>query len=176
MSSDEQHGKHCGGCRELAVVTAIQEVERLCLDGWAFENVGRRVVAVNDVLAIISRLPQQFRLLTPSAEPTMSSDQLKELERRVGEKWVAAAAARIPADAFDPSGWLDSIDMSEWGASSLPPGTLQFPREQWASYPNKRTVALLLAERLLDDADSLTDEQWLLLCLVMQYGGKTRIS
>jgi len=42
--------------------------------------------------------------------------------------------------------------------------------------PAKRTVALILAERLLDDAENLTDEQWLQLCLVMQYGGKTRLT
>jgi hypothetical protein len=104
------------------------------------------------------------------------SDSLEQLERRVGEKWASAAATRFPADAFDPSGWLDGIDASEWGLDELSPGTMQFPREQWASYPNARTVALLTAEAALGRADELTDEQWVTVCMVMQYGGKTRIA
>jgi len=107
----------------------------------------------------------------------VSTDDLDVLERRVCEKWVAAAAARMPADAFDPSSWLDGIDMSAWDEAMktpLPPGTPQFPREQWASYPAKRTVALMIADRLLD-FEELTDEQWMQLCLLMQYGGKTRL-
>src|SRR5437899_1673714 len=101
---------------------------------------------------------------------------LEELERRVCEKWATAAAARLPLDVFDPSGWLDGIDTTAWNAEPLPPGTMQFPREQWASYPAKRTAALIYAERLLDFADELTDEQWITLNLVMLYGGKTRLA
>lgn len=99
---------------------------------------------------------------------------LDALERRVTEKWATAAASRIPADVFDPSGWLDGVDMSAW-RRNLPPSAPQFPREQWVSYPNKRTVALLIADRLLD-FDELSDEQWATLNVVMLYGGKTRIA
>lgn len=100
-------------------------------------------------------------------------DALEELERRVGEKWVAAAAARTPDWPVPAVEWSD--DWKEAMKKPLPPGTLQFPREQWASYPNQRTVALLIADRLLD-FDELTDEQWMQLGLLMQYGGKTRIA
>jgi hypothetical protein len=34
----DEHGQHCAGCRELAIVNAVQAIERLCLDGYAFEN------------------------------------------------------------------------------------------------------------------------------------------
>jgi hypothetical protein len=100
------------------------------------------------------------------------SDELQQLERRVGAKWVAAAAARtpewaVPEAAFDMSAWTDM--------APLPPGTPQFPREQWVSYPNRRAVALLLADRLLD-FDELTDEQWTQVCMVMQYGGRERVA
>lgn len=102
---------------------------------------------------------------------TASSD-LAELERRVGEKWVAAVAVRLPEfELLDLGGWADSASLSF-------PVTVgpQFPRETWASYPAKRTVTLLLCEKLLDNAAELTDEQWITLCLAMQYGGKTRLS
>lgn len=100
------------------------------------------------------------------------SDDLRELERRVGEKWAAAATARIPERELP----VFDIHMSAWqNLPPLPPGTPQFPREQWASYPARRTAALLAADRMLD-FDELTDEQWMDVCLVMQYGGKTRIA
>jgi hypothetical protein len=101
----------------------------------------------------------------------MTAVDLDVLERRVGEKWVAAAA-RMPR-------WeLPEFDMSAWDEAMktpLPPDVPQFPREQWASYPNRRRVALMIADRLLD-FDELSDEQWVTLCMVMQYGGKTRIA
>lgn len=103
------------------------------------------------------------------------ADDLDELEQRVGEKWAAAAA-----DRFDPE-W--QIDLSQWelpltegDVVPLPPGTLQFPREQWARYPTARRVALLACETLLDRDGELTDAHWMYLCLVMQYGGKNRIA
>lgn len=101
----------------------------------------------------------------------MSVDELTALENRVGEKWIAAAAARnpewpVPDFEFDMSSWTD--------VAPLPPGTMQFPRERWASYPTQRTVVLMLADRMLDL--DLTDEQWAQLCFLMQYGGKTRLS
>lgn len=98
------------------------------------------------------------------------SDQLDELEHRVAEKWAAVAGSRI-----DPR-W--QFDVTTWGLHPpppLPPGTLQFPREQWARYPAKRAAVLLACERILDHGE-LTDEQWLTVCLAMQYGGKTLIA
>lgn len=53
---------------------------------------------------------------------------------------------------------------------------MQFPRERWASYPAKRTATLLMCEKLLDNADELTDQVWVLLCAAMVYGGRTRIA
>lgn len=100
---------------------------------------------------------------------TGMDDALGQLERRVGEKWAAAAAARFPADVdpFDPSDWLGDEPHAE--------PVMQFPREQWVSYPNKRTAALIVADNMLNNADDLTDMQWTLLCRIMLYGGKTRI-
>ncbi|MFN3005123.1 hypothetical protein [Mycolicibacterium wolinskyi] len=98
-------------------------------------------------------------------------NDLQEIERRVTEKWCAAATARFPysRDGFDVAQWFRDLP-------PLPPGTPQFPREQWVSYPAARTATLLVCERLLDSADKLTDEQWATLCLAMQYGGKTRVA
>jgi hypothetical protein len=117
------------------------------------------------------------------------SEDLDVLEQRVGEKWAAAAAARMPkweSAEFDVSEWVDvakiplpvnAFEMSTVGQPLPPPlpDTPQFPREQWVSYPAKRTAALMVADRLLD-FDELTDEQWIQLCLLMQYGGKTRVA
>jgi hypothetical protein len=97
---------------------------------------------------------------------------LDEIERRVGEKWIAAASARIP-DNFDVSQWADMVDTDD-GQRARPPRVAQFPREQWASYPAKRRLVLNAVERMLDT--ELTDENWARVCLLMQYGGKTRIS
>lgn len=108
---------------------------------------------------------------------TEPPDELGQLERRVTEKFAAAAAARTSLwselPAFDITEWFDSLD--DTGAVAVPDDWPQFPREQWVSYPNKRTAALLLAERLLD-AEHLTDRQWTTLCLLMSYGGKERIA
>lgn len=103
------------------------------------------------------------------------SEQLEELERRVGEKWGAAVAARtptwpVPDVQFDISTWADVARIG------VPAEAPQFPREQFASYPAARTVALILADRLLDDAPDLTEEQWVTLNAVMLYGGKTRLA
>lgn len=75
----------------------------------------------------------------------------------------------MPDDPFDMSAWLNN-------AEPLSPAVPQFPREQWASYPTRRTVTLLTCDRLLDKADELTDEQWMDVCLLMQFGGKTRLT
>ena len=104
-------------------------------------------------------------------------DQLEELECRVGAKWIAAAAARTPlwSCPADPFGG----DMSAWtGAMTrpLPPGTMQFPRERWASYPARRRLTLMVCEKLLDAASDLNEEHWMTLCLAMQFGGKTRLA
>jgi hypothetical protein len=103
---------------------------------------------------------------------------LDDLEQRVGQKFAEAAASRVQLPTakatFDVVSWLAGLDTS--GSVALPDDWPQFPREQWVSYPNKRTAALLFAEHLLDRADELTDEQWSSLCLLMHYGGKTRVS
>jgi hypothetical protein len=99
------------------------------------------------------------------------TEPLEELELRVGGKWVAAAAARtpewsVPDFEFDMSAWTD--------VAPLPPGTMQFPREQWVSYPRRRTMSLLVVDRMLDL--DMNDEQWGQVCFLMQYGGKERIA
>lgn len=100
-----------------------------------------------------------------------TAEDLDALERRVGEKWMTAVAARMPHCDF-PDNPFDSTDWLAV-ASPMPSGVPQFPREQWVSYPDMRTVALLIVDRMLDL--DLTDEQWTQVCFVMQYGGKTRV-
>lgn len=104
----------------------------------------------------------------------MFADDLDELEQRVGEKWAAAGAARI--GPIELGEWGALFDMYDGDVQPLSPDVPQFPREQWASYPAKRTFVLLACEAMLDRAGPLTDEQWTTLCMAMQYGGKTRIA
>jgi hypothetical protein len=66
--SAPKHGSNCQGCRDLALINAVREIERLCLDGFAFENPhpisggkGRDVVAVDDVMAILATVPSAYR-------------------------------------------------------------------------------------------------------------------
>lgn len=100
-------------------------------------------------------------------------DVLDELEQRVGEKWATAAAARLTPlpGPFDFTDWTDWATIEPDALTTVP----QFPREQWASYPARRTVTLMICDRMLD-FDELTDEQWAQVCLLMQYGGKTRLT
>lgn len=102
-----------------------------------------------------------------------TTESLDELESRVTAKWAAAAADRIQgfSDIFDPSAWNTVVDMG----ADAPSPTMQFPREQWVSYPAKRTVALILADRMLD-LDSITDEQWMQVSFIVQYAGKERVA
>jgi hypothetical protein len=67
--STTEHGPNCEGCRELALVNAVREIERLCLNGFAFENPhpisggkGRDVITVDDVMTILATLPPDCRL------------------------------------------------------------------------------------------------------------------
>lgn len=55
------HTPHCDGCRELTVVTAIQQIEQLCADGQFYDGAGRRVVVADDVMAVIATLPGPYR-------------------------------------------------------------------------------------------------------------------
>ena len=98
-------------------------------------------------------------------------NDLEELERRVTEKWVAAAAKRAPEWEL-PDLW--AFDFSNWLAHppALPNNWPQFPREQWLVYPEKRRVTLLICDKALDQ--DLSDEEWIHVCLLMQYGGKER--
>lgn len=98
---------------------------------------------------------------------------LIELEQQVTQRWLEAVAARTPQWPMPDMDW--STDWAEAVNKPLPPGTMQFPREQWLSYPNRRAHALILANRLLDFED-LTDEQWHTLGMLMLYGGKERIA
>ncbi len=103
----------------------------------------------------------------------MSDAHLIGLEERVTRRWQEAVAARNPQWPT-PDVEL-STDWAEAMQKPLPPGTMQFPREQWVSYPNRRTIVLVLADRLLD-FEELTDEQWHTLNFLMLYGGKERIA
>lgn len=106
----------------------------------------------------------------------MSAADLDALEHRVRERFVAKSAERVSDwngiyDGFDASSWLQTSPLSPL-LPSVP--VVQFPREQWVSYPARRTLVLLTVDRLLD-LDELSDEQWVKVCLLMEYGGKTRL-
>ncbi|CAN5143809.1 hypothetical protein BH11ACT6_BH11ACT6_34570 [soil metagenome] len=112
---------------------------------------------------------------------------LDQLEQRVTERYMAAAAERdrLPDSPFSTL----EFDSSEWWFSSrhllgvapdgplleianAGPPTLQFPRQQWITYPNRRAVSLVIVDRALDQADTLTDDQWYQLTFLMFYGGR----
>lgn len=93
---------------------------------------------------------------------------LAELEERVTEKWARTASQRVDLSGFNPNKWGD---LRDWGAAADVP---QFPREQWATYPGKRLIILMLVDRMLDL--EMNDEQWYALNYLMLYGGRTRIA
>jgi hypothetical protein len=101
----------------------------------------------------------------------VSAVGLDELERTVGEKWAAACAARMPKWEVESL----SVDWSAWFGTALLPLDQQVPPEQYVTTP-RRTTWLVLVDHLLDDAEKLTEEQWLLVSMAMQYGGRTRIA
>ena len=92
--------------------------------------------------------------------------ELDDLERRVGEKFMAAAVELTPE-------WPHNVEMGTWQPMAAP--ALQLPREQWVIYPSRRMVALLIIDRMLD-FDSLTDEQWGQVAFLYQYGGRERVA
>lgn len=96
--------------------------------------------------------------------------EFQALEKRVGEKFAAAVAARTPTWPVPDI----EYDWAEAMKKPLPPGTMQFPREQWVAMPAARTTALMLLDRLLDF--DLDDSQWLRAGLLWWYGGKTRVA
>lgn len=98
-------------------------------------------------------------------------DHLIELEERVTRRWLEAVAERPPLWGFAPADLPDWSDV-QW--EPLPPGTPQFPREQWVSHPYRRAMTLILCDRMLDF--DLDDEKWLQVCFLMQYGGKERVA
>ena len=102
----------------------------------------------------------------------MSLDHLVELERSVTEKFTVKAAERAPDSDLNVTGWLQTV--SEAMQVPIDPNIPQFPREQWVSYPARRTVVLILCNRMLDF--DLDDAQWTQLCWLMQYGGKERVA
>lgn len=117
--------------------------------------------------------------MAPVAPPTLvrreegEPEGLSELEARVAAKWGAAALTRTPpvevlSELFDIHTWLAGQE------PVYPPA--QFPRQVWANHPSTRRVALMVCDRLLDNAEELTDEQWATLCVAMQYAGRERIS
>jgi len=96
---------------------------------------------------------------------------LDELERRVTEKFAAKCAELVPADPFDPSPfdpacWSSSVDFGQ--------PAVQFPREQWVTYPHRRMLALMTADRVLDF--ELTEEQWMQAGMLVAFGGRERIA
>lgn len=99
-----------------------------------------------------------------------ATDALAELERRVTEKYIAAAQTRQQPDL------PDLIDIQPWldGQPPLVPPPLQFPRQQWVTVPDRRATALGTVDRLLDL--ELNDKSWQTISLLMIFGGRERIA
>lgn len=94
-------------------------------------------------------------------------DDLAALEERVRQKYLDAVGADNPAfAAFDWSAWLAEVTVLE----PLPPGTPPFPREQWVTWPNRRTIGLLIADHAIDRG--LLSEAGFLLA----YAGRERVA
>lgn len=114
-----------------------------------------------------------------------ATDALADLERRVTEKYAAAAQTRQQPDlldAFDPSSWSVDLDI-DWVAVAKaadasreePSADLpQFPREQWVTHPHRRTVLLMVIDRYLDL--DLTEDDWRAVSWLMAFGGRERIA
>ena len=101
------------------------------------------------------------------------TETLDQLEQRIGQRWAEATAAHIPSDPLDLKDWLAStLTDPQVYSSNLP----QFPREQWVTYPPRRTVSLLLVDNALNAAEKLTESDWLALAFLMTHGGRERIA
>lgn len=120
----------------------------------------------------------------------MSEFDLDQMEARVMTRYCEKISEvwPTPPDAFH------TVEFSpEWAAAvkhvsvagktieastvgqPLPP-MLQFPREQWVVYPNRRKVSLLIVDRLLDKWDSLTTEQKAQAAFLLHFGGTERVA
>ncbi len=94
---------------------------------------------------------------------TDAENALAALEQRVREKLIAANQAAHPE-------WADIPDPMESWTSPLPADWPQFPRERWMIRPAHRAMALILANKLIDQG-KLAEAGAL-----VQYGGKERIA
>lgn len=116
--------------------------------------------------------------------------QLEELEKRVPARFYEKMAELWPL----PNLTVDSVDWAE--ALKSGPGKLlnlgteqeftiegtvahaelQFPREQWVVYPHRRTITLLICDRMIDLWDDLTIEQKSQVGFLLTYGGRERVA
>lgn len=100
-----------------------------------------------------------------------SAANLSAAETRVFGKWLTAAEHRYGAS---PIGLGLGLDLATWLQSDpLPRQALQFPKQEWATNPARRTVILAICEEMLDRIDELTEAQWMTLSFLIQYGGRT---
>lgn len=118
-----------------------------------------------------------------------ATDALAELENQVSDRFLEKVTERLPLTPFDPTAWLTGIEFGPvidgpacgpiiegHPSSSVDPRhQLQFPREQWVVYPNRRAIALSIVARALE-LETITDDQWAQIAFLMAYGGKERIA
>lgn len=98
----------------------------------------------------------------------MGSWNLEEIEQHVTQKYAEKMAQDWPILTHD---WtLPDLELS----TPLPEPVMQFPREQWITYPSTRTINLLIVDRALDLWDDLTPEQKSRIEFLFQYGGRER--
>lgn len=102
-----------------------------------------------------------------SAADSVAAHDLRTAETRVFGKWLTAAEHRYGATPI-------GLDLATWLQSDpLPRQALQFPKQEWATNPARRTVILAICEEMLDRIDELTEAQWMTLSFLIQYGGRT---
>lgn len=109
-------------------------------------------------------------MTNPATQP------LEELEARVIRRYLELTHIDwpLPEDIFDPKEWLDSLGRDT--IANTIPAEYQFPREQWATLPNRRRIALIIVDRSLDLWDTMTDEQRSQVAFLLSYGGRERIA
>ncbi len=123
---------------------------------------------------------------------------LDDLEKRVGGRYAEKMAAlwTLPDGEFSTvefgADWTEhlkpvadqgrTIEISTVGQPLPPPiiplptPVMQFPREQWITYPQKRTISLLIADRMIDLWDTVAIEQQAQVGYLVLYGGRERIA
>ncbi len=116
--------------------------------------------------------------------------QLDELEKRVPARFYEKMAELwpLPNLTVDSADWAEALRSGPGQLFALgpeqeftiegpvAPPEWQFPREQWLVYPHRRTITLLICDRMIDLWDELTVEQKHQVGFLLTYGGRERVA